>query len=387
MRWNLGLMAGAIKEAKPESIVFMVGAGISTEAGIPDFRSPGTGLYYNLAKLNLPYAEAVFDINYYKKSPKAFNTLALELYPGNFNPTKFHCFMKIIQDKGLLKRIYTQNIDTLERIVGIESDKIIEAHGSFASNHCIDCNTEMSVSEFKKQLINKETNYTPTCPKCKGFVKPDIVFFGEGLPSKFFRQWEKDKNDNIDVAFIVGTSLTVHPFAELPYELPSTTTRAFINKVEAGGFSMRSMGRDLVMIAECDSCIQRIAELCGWDKELNDIYNSFKNKSENTKKDDINEPKSTKEEPKNSKLSTTKLKPREETININDKDKNNANIKEVSTDVIVDNLTKEVEDLKLTKETKIKDENKKENEPKLTVSHGNDSPTSKASEAETEKKK
>src|ERR1700754_5350784 len=114
------------------------GAGISTSAGIPDFRSPDTGLYANLARLNLPYAEAVFDINYFRNNPLPFYTLAHELFPGKFRPTITHAFIKLLHQKGKLHRCYTQNIDTLERMAGVPDFKIIEAHGSFASHRCIE---------------------------------------------------------------------------------------------------------------------------------------------------------------------------------------------------------------------------------------------------------
>ncbi|KAK4887966.1 hypothetical protein LTR28_003097, partial [Elasticomyces elasticus] len=75
-------LAKYIKEGRAKRIVVMTGAGISTSAGIPDFRSPDTGLYANLARLNLPYAEAVFDISFFRENPLPFYTLAHELYPG-----------------------------------------------------------------------------------------------------------------------------------------------------------------------------------------------------------------------------------------------------------------------------------------------------------------
>lgn len=108
------------------------GAGIGTSAGIPDFRSPETGLYANLSRLNLPYAEAVFDITYFRTNPEPFYTLAQELYPGKFRPTITHSFIALLEKKGLLLKLFTQNIDCLEREAGVPDDKIIEAHGSFA---------------------------------------------------------------------------------------------------------------------------------------------------------------------------------------------------------------------------------------------------------------
>lgn len=142
-------IAHYIQEGKAKKIVVLVsesiyqvvreiltdvqtGAGISTSAGIPDFRSPETGLYANLERLNLPHPEAVFELSFFRENPLPFYTLAQELYPGKYRPTITHSFINLLHQKGLLLKLFTQNIDCLEREAGVPGDKIIEAHGSFA---------------------------------------------------------------------------------------------------------------------------------------------------------------------------------------------------------------------------------------------------------------
>ncbi|NXG40493.1 SIR2 deacetylase, partial [Dromaius novaehollandiae] len=140
-----------MQSEKCRNVVCMVGAGISTSAGIPDFRSPGTGLYANLQSYNLPYPEAIFEINFFKQHPEPFFALAKELYPGQFKPTVCHYFMRLLKEKGLLLRCYTQNIDTLERVAGLEPDELVEAHGTFFTSHCLrsSCRQQYSLDWMK----------------------------------------------------------------------------------------------------------------------------------------------------------------------------------------------------------------------------------------------
>lgn len=261
-------------QKKDTRIVFFVGAGISTNCGIPDFRSPQTGLYSNLQKLNLPYPEAVFDIEYFRKKPKAFYTLADELFPGKFAPSKFHYFMKLCDDKGLLKRCYTQNIDTLERIAGISDRKVLEAHGSFSANHCIECNNEMSKEKLREYMDNNEI---PTCAECKGYVKPDIVFFGEALPEKLWEYWDEDI-DNVDIAIVAGTSLAVYPFASLPSEVSSKSKRVLINRDVCGDFRENPRKDDIIIQDDCDSIAELLCGKLGWTEELEKLVREGQNK-------------------------------------------------------------------------------------------------------------
>ncbi|XP_078389453.1 NAD-dependent protein deacetylase sirtuin-2 isoform X2 [Cetorhinus maximus] len=221
-------IAKYILNKKCEKIICMVGAGISTSAGIPDFRSPGTGLYHNLQKYDLPYPEAIFETGYFKQHPEPFFALAKELYPGQFKPTVCHYFMRMLRDKGLLLRCYTQNIDTLERVVGLKDEDLIEAHGTFYTSHCTNsaCKKQYNLDWMKTQIFTKPL---PKCEQCNSVVKPDIVFFGESLPQRFFATMESDF-PKCDLLIIMGTSLQVQPFASLASRVSDTTPRLLINK-------------------------------------------------------------------------------------------------------------------------------------------------------------
>ena len=95
-------VAHYIKTSMPKNIIVLSGAGISTASGIPDFRSPDTGLYDNLQKYNLPFPEAIFDLDYFYENPLPFFTLAKELLIDDYNPTKTHYFIRLLNEKGIL---------------------------------------------------------------------------------------------------------------------------------------------------------------------------------------------------------------------------------------------------------------------------------------------
>lgn len=256
-------VADYIKKNNVRRVVVMTGAGISTSAGIPDFRSPDTGLYANLARLNLPYAEAVFDISYFRTNPRPFYELAHELYPGKFRPTVTHSFISLLQKKGMLLKAFTQNIDCLEREAGVLDEKIVEAHGSFATQRCIECRTEYPKD---KMLEAVEAKNVPHClrARCDGLVKPDIVFFGEALPESFHRN--RSLPAMADLAIVMGTSLTVQPFASLPSFVREETPRILINRERSGGLGSRP--DDVLLLEDCDAGVRRLADALGWREEL-----------------------------------------------------------------------------------------------------------------------
>ncbi|KAF7712644.1 NAD-dependent protein deacetylase class 1 [Penicillium ucsense] len=260
-------VAKYIKEHNVNKIVMMVGAGISTSAGIPDFRSPDTGLYANLAFLDLEEPEDVFDISFFRENPKPFYALARELYPGRYRPTIAHCFVKLLHNKGLLLKHFTQNIDCLERQAGVPGDKIIEAHGSFATQRCIECKTPFPDNEMQKKVQAGEVPYCHD-PQCNGLVKPDIVFFGEPLPSSFHDS--RDLPGQADLCIVMGTSLSVQPFASLPQLCSPGVPRVLINMERVGGLGSRP--GDVLLLGDCDAGVRKLARAMGWEEELEALW-------------------------------------------------------------------------------------------------------------------
>ncbi|KAM3962494.1 NAD-dependent deacetylase sirtuin 2 homolog [Aphomia sociella] len=276
---NLDGVVKWIKSDRCKNIITLAGAGISTSAGIPDFRSPETGLYHNLQKYNLPEPQAIFEINFFRQNPKPFFTLAKELFPGSFKPTISHYFIKLLHEKGLLLRHYTQNIDTLERGACIPEDKIVEAHGTFYTSHCLECRKQYGLEFVKERIF---ADQIPICTECPGVVKPDIVFFGESLPERF-QQCLQEDFQRCDMLIIMGSSLEVQPFASLIDMVPEWCPRLLINREKAGVRSplLRLWGlvggglqldedavRDVARLGDCDDGCQDVADRLGWGDEL-----------------------------------------------------------------------------------------------------------------------
>ncbi|XP_073460774.1 NAD-dependent protein deacetylase sirtuin-3, mitochondrial isoform X1 [Aquarana catesbeiana] len=265
-------VADRIKQGVYKRIVVMVGAGISTDSGIPDFRSPTSGLYSKLQEYNLPYPEAIFDLSYFLHEPHAFLRLSKELLPGRHFPNPAHYFLRLLNDKGLLLRLYTQNIDGLERVAGIPTEKLVEAHGSFSSATCTMCLKEYPGKAFRDSVLESQV---PRCSACGGLIKPDIVFFGEQLPARFFLHLTDFPT--ADLLIVMGTSLEVEPFASLVYAVSRSTPRVLINRDNVGPFLDTSDGLNVVELGEVTSGVKHFVQLLGWERELGKLEESGKN--------------------------------------------------------------------------------------------------------------
>eukprot|EP00940_MAST-03C_sp_MAST-3C-sp2_P001208 g1208.t1 len=276
-------VAQRIRDGRAKNILFLSGAGISVNAGIPDFRTPGTGLYYSLEKYKLPRPEAIFDLDYFrKKTPRPFFLLARELLPGSRVPTRTHAFLKLLTDRKLLLRTWTQNIDGLERVAGVPSDRIVEAHGSFATASCVECKKQYPIADMRKDI---KASRIPKC-SCGGVPKPDIVFFGEDLPKRFYALQNEDFK-RCDLLIVAGTSLQVSPFCNLHRKVGGRVPRLLINRDIVGEdgyngfrFSAKKGCRDVASLGDCDATVTKLVEILGWTKELDAIEAKLKAKHE-----------------------------------------------------------------------------------------------------------
>ena len=260
-----------------KNIIVMVGAGISVSAGIPDFRSKDTGIYSKLESYGLPTPEAIFTLDYFKDNPAPFYTLAKEIYPGNHKPTPTHYFLKLLSDKNVLKRVYTQNIDSLERMAGLDPELIIPAHGNFDSATCIETGETVDIKEVKESIMAGEKGWKKMNEKYGGLVKPDIVFFGENLPTRFFNNVEKDFLE-CDLLIVMGTSLKVNPFANLIDKVNHDVPRLLINNEIVGvhnnygpfnhsGFNFDEKYRDVIHLDSCDNGTKKLVSYLGWKED------------------------------------------------------------------------------------------------------------------------
>ena len=266
---TLEKIAESLRSNAFKNVLVVSGAGVSVAAGIPDFRSPGSGLYDNLHKYDLPYPEAIFDVEFYSNNPQPFVTLAKEIWPGvNYRPTLTHCFFSLLDKKGILKRLYTQNIDGLDAVAGVSDERLVECHGHFRSSACIKCRTPYDAKECQNAMIELET--APTCNVCGGLVKPDIVFFGEVMPSRFADLVHYDVAST-DLVIVLGSSLMVAPVCEIPNWVKSKTWRLLMNRDLVGTFGKAT---DVFIEGDCDASVRQLCQMVGWEEELDAIYAS-----------------------------------------------------------------------------------------------------------------
>ena len=229
-------------------------------------------MYSNLEKFNLPTPESVFDLQFFAKNPVPFVTLAKDLLPGSHRPTKSHFFVTVLEQKNVVRRMYTQNIDDLEKYAGFSEELLVQAHGTFSSARCIKCKRGHPPRHYRRAICRGQT---PLCVICKGYVKPDVVFFNEDLPERFHKHSAKDFSC-ADLLLVMGTSLAVEPVKQLIHKVPSSCHRVLINReVVAGDFFLpqkeTSESIRAVFLGDCDEGCSLFAEMCGWKAELESV--------------------------------------------------------------------------------------------------------------------
>ncbi|OJT08099.1 NAD-dependent protein deacetylase hst2-1 [Trametes pubescens] len=214
-----------------------------------------------MARLNLPYPRALFERTYFRFNPIPLYTLARELHPGRYRPTPTHTFVKLLCDGGSLQMCFTENIDALERQAGIPQNRLVEFHGSFASQSCIDCKQEYDGLKMPDAL---EQGEAARCEACGGFVKPSVAFHGDPPPQAFTDS--SPELESADLLFVIGTSLATQPFASLATMVPQSCPRVLINMDFGGDIGMRS--DDVLLLGRCDDVVRDLCRELGWDETL-----------------------------------------------------------------------------------------------------------------------
>ncbi|MCL2436700.1 MAG: NAD-dependent protein deacylase [Clostridiales bacterium] len=188
-------------------IVFLGGAGISTESGIPDFRSE-TGLYASMSKYGIP-PEEILSHSFFMAKPNIFYQYYKEnLIHPDAKPNAAHFALARLEAQGKLTAIVTQNVDGLHQMAG--SKNVIQVHGTANRHYCIGCDTDYDLDYVLNPKVRAE--HVPLCETCNGIIRPDVVFFGESLdPQAIYAA--TDAIANADTLIVGGTSLVVYPVA------------------------------------------------------------------------------------------------------------------------------------------------------------------------------
>ena len=193
--------------SKAQRIVALSGAGISTEAGIPDFRGPG-GMWEDRSLLEQ------LSVSGFQSNPEGFYRASVRLFStiSGAKPTSTHKLLARLEELGKLDAVVTQNIDGLHHAAG--SKKVFELHGTYRTGHCPKCRSSFEMEEYYSAVKRGDLK-VPRCPACAETIKPDIVLFEDLLPVDAWNGSVKAA-EKCDLMLVLGSSLVVYPAAELP---------------------------------------------------------------------------------------------------------------------------------------------------------------------------
>lgn len=213
------IAAAAAFLQQAHQVVALTGAGISTPSGIPDFRSPESGVWDQVDPME------VASIGAFRLRPQQFfdwvRPLTQTIFAAQPNPA--HLALAHLETYGHLKAVITQNIDMLHTRAG--SRTVHEIHGHLRTARCLACGYEVEAMTILTQVV--EQNIIPTCPGCGGVMKPDVILFGETLPWAILQQAQAAAA-TCDLMIVAGSSLEVAPACDLPYLAKRNRARLII---------------------------------------------------------------------------------------------------------------------------------------------------------------
>ncbi len=185
----------------------LTGAGISTDSGVPDFRSPGTGMWEKIDPIATSSVDTLYNNPrlFYEEGFKRFAKISSAV------PNQGHYMLSRLEELGYLKVLITQNVDGLHVKAG--SKNVWEVHGHLRTGYCLGCKKKYPFEQLVHQVELKRI--PPICHNCHSMLRPDVVLFGDPMPSFFLELHQKVQRE-CDFMVVIGSSLVVYPIADLP---------------------------------------------------------------------------------------------------------------------------------------------------------------------------
>ena len=232
---NLESLADQVADliVNAKKIVVFTGAGISTESGIPDFRSPG-GLWDRFDPDDFTYQKFISDANSRRKQ---WQLLWKERLTGEVKPNPAHYAIAELDRLGKLDCVITQNVDNLHQKAGVPDDKVFELHGNMQWAICLRCGLRYLFEQIKARLDGGEE--IPDCEVCHGILKPDVVLFGEQLPEKVLRE-ATFRSYGCDLFIVIGSTLVIYPAAYMPVYAVSAGAKLVIINLSSTPMDQRA---------------------------------------------------------------------------------------------------------------------------------------------------
>ncbi|MFO7783116.1 MAG: SIR2 family NAD-dependent protein deacylase [Thermodesulfobacteriota bacterium] len=246
------IQKGATLIAKAGSIMAFTGAGLSTESGIPDFRSPG-GIWERYDPSEFEYHRIVSSDRareaYWKMSTEFYGTMK------NARPNPAHLALKSLEDMGKLSVIVTQNIDNLHQKAGNSPGKIIEVHGTAFRVSCLNCGKSYERDVIEARLAAGDV--IPACDHCAGILKPATISFGQAMPQEALEAGFRHAEE-CELCLVLGSSLVVYPAASIPARAVQKGARLLIINRDPTHLDAQA---DIVIHESVGEVLPRIVEM------------------------------------------------------------------------------------------------------------------------------
>lgn len=219
---NLDSLASQVADLimNAQKVIVFTGAGVSTESGIPDFRSPG-GIWDRFDPRDFTYQKFMTD----PEGRKKMWQLHREGIMTDAKPNPAHYAIAELDRLGKLDCVITQNVDYLHQKAGVPDDKVFELHGNNKWIKCLSCGNRYTFEQIKVRLDAGEE--IPDCEACHGLLKPEVIFFGESLPVDALQE-ATNRSRDCDLFIVIGSTLIVYPAAYMPMYATSSGAKLVI---------------------------------------------------------------------------------------------------------------------------------------------------------------